>query len=122
VPLYAEAQPESQEREALDPYEGIKQHNFGDGYHCLDCGTTVDDAPDQFCKPKYLPGYPKATPAVREALTGVTAYQCLNGDLYIVTDENLIGAVHHFYRRFPEHTEQFGPLKPLTILSEGGEK
>jgi hypothetical protein len=44
-----------------DPYEGIKQHNFGGNYRCLDCGTTVDDAPDQFCKPKYLPGYPKTT-------------------------------------------------------------
>lgn len=46
--------------EPVDPYEGIKQHVFGDGYHCVDCGTNVNDAVDQYCNPKWLPGYPKA--------------------------------------------------------------
>ena len=58
----------------------------------------------------------------REALEGVTVYQCTNGDLYILTNENLVGAVHHFYQPFPEHAEQFGPLKPLTILGAEDER
>ena len=61
-----------------------------------------------------------ARPSEPVELKGVTAYQCINGDLYILTNANLVGAVHHFYRHFPEHAEQFGPLRLLTILSEGG--
>jgi hypothetical protein len=33
----------------------IKQHDFPpSGMRCQDCGTTRDDAPDQYCKPKYV--------------------------------------------------------------------
>lgn len=33
----------------------IKQHIFGEGYRCVDCGTNANDAPDQYCNPKYEP-------------------------------------------------------------------
>ena len=46
---------------------------------------------------------------------GVVAYQTENGDLYIITNENMVGAVHHFYAAFPEHKEWYGELKPLTL-------
>jgi len=74
-------------------------------------------------KDKAIPVWIGAAPPEsreREAMEGVTAYQCTNGDLYILTNANLVGAVHHFYQPFPEHAEQFGPLKTLTIL-EGAE-
>ncbi len=36
-----------------DEKQKLKQHDFGDGNHCVDCGTTSDDSPDQYCVPKY---------------------------------------------------------------------
>ena len=86
-------------------------HGNTEPTHCPDCmekGVVT--------RPLYL----NPPSREREAMEGVTAYQCTNGDLYILTNANLVGAVHHFYQPFPEHAEQFGPLKTLTIL-EGAE-